>query len=435
MVYVLSKAGEPLMPTERHGKVKHLLRQGKAKVVRTKPFTIQLTYDSDTYTQPCKLGMDSGYQEIGVSVISNNELFSATITLLQGMVARLEKRSKHRRQRRNRLRHRQKRFDSRKRKEGWLAPSLQHKLDSHVRIVDLVKSILPITEITVEVASFDIQKLKNQGIEGKEYQQGEKFGFWNLREYILHRDNHICQNPACGSITDRLQLHHIGYWYGDMTDRPGNLVALCVECHIPANHNPGKLLHGWNPNLNSYKPETFMSTVRWRLVDMLGCDHTYGYITKSHRIDLGLEKSHVNDAFIIAGGTSEQRTAPLEFKQFRRNNRSLEKFYDAKYIDIRTGQKVSGQDLFSGRRTRNKNNNTENLRKYRGEKLSKGRRNIRTQRYFYQPGDLVKHNNEIFSVKGIVNYGNYVRLNGVTKDIKTSLVKPYCFMKGLCATT
>jgi len=432
VVYVLSKTGKPLMPTKRHGKVKHLLRQGKAKVVRMKPFTIQLTYDSGTYTQPCNLGVDSGYQAVGVSVISNDmELFSATITLLQGMVARLEKRSKYRNNRRNRLRHRKPRFDNRGRADGWLAPSIQHKLDSHVRIIELIKSILPITEITVEVASFDIQKLKNQGIEGKEYQQGEKFGFWNLREYILHRDNHICQNPACGSSTDRLQLHHIGYWYGDMTDRPGNLVALCVECHIPANHNPGKLLHGWNPNLNSYKPETFMSTVRWRLVDMLGCDHTYGYITKSHRIDLGLEKSHVNDAFIIAGGTSEQRTAPLEFKQFRRNNRSLEKFYDAKYIDIRTGRKVSGQDLFSGRRTRNKNNNTENLRKYRGEKLSKGRRSVRTQRYPYQPHDLVFFDGVIREVAGVQNKGAYIKLRGMKQVPRVDFVSPYRFIRGL----
>ncbi len=436
MIYVISKEGKPLMPTKRHGKVKHLLRQSRAKVVQVNPFTVQLTYDSDTYTQPCKLGIDSGYQNIGISVVSNNiELFSATITLLLNIVKRLKERHIYRSQRRSRLRHRKPRFDNRKRNNGWLAPSIQHKLDSHIRIVELVKKILPITEAIIEVANFDIQKIKDPDIEGKKYQEGEKLGFWNLREYILHRDNHTCQNPNCKSKTNSLQVHHVGYWRGDYSDRSGNLVTLCINCHVPVNHKEGKFLYGWDPKLKAYKAETFMSMVRWRLVNMLNCQHTYGHITKNNRIKLGLEKSHINDAFVIAEGTTEERVTPLEYKQVRRNNRSLEKFYDAKYVDIRTGKKVSGQDLFCGRRTRNKNNNTENLRKYRGKKLSKGRRSIRRQRYPYQPSDLVKYNNKIFSVKGVVNYGNYVRLNGVTKDIKTSLIKPYCFMKGLCAIT
>ncbi|MDN5277454.1 MAG: hypothetical protein PWR01_1419 [Clostridiales bacterium] len=51
MVYVISKAGEPLMPTQRYGKVKRLLKQGLAKVIKREPFTIQLLYDTTTYTQ------------------------------------------------------------------------------------------------------------------------------------------------------------------------------------------------------------------------------------------------------------------------------------------------------------------------------------------------------------------------------------------------
>ncbi len=431
MVYVISKTGHPLMPTRRHGKVKHLLRQGKAKVVRVKPFTIQLTYDSNNYVQPCTLGVDSGYQNIGVSVISNNELFSATINLLQSMAARLEKRSIYRRQRRNRLRHRKARFDNRKRDNGWLAPSIQHKLDSHIRTIEFVKSFVPVTKTIVEVANFDIQKIKNPAIESKAYQEGEQMGFWNLREYIFHRDGHKCQNPGCKLKTDMLQVHHIGYWKGDMTDRPGNLVSLCVNCHLPSNHKEGNFLYGWEPKLKSFKPETFMSIVRWRLVNIIGCQHTYGYTTKANRINLGLEKSHTNDAFIIAGGTTEVRVFSLEFTQTRCNNRSLEKFYDAKYIDIRTGKKVSGQDLFCGRRTRNKSNNTENLRKYRGEKLSKGRRSIRKQRYPYQPNDLVRYNGSVYEVAGVQNKGAYVKLKGVKKVSKIELISPYRFMKGI----
>jgi hypothetical protein len=173
--------------------------------------------------------------------------------------------------------------------------------------------------------------------------------------------------------------------------------------------------------------------VRRRLVNLLNCNHSYGYVTKSKRIILGIDKSHSNDAFIIAGGENQVRSEKINFKQVRRNNRSLEKFYDAKYIDIRTGKKVSGQDLFSGRRCRNKSLNTENLHKFRGKKLSKGRRSIRTKRYFYQPNDLVRYNNKIYTVKGTQNKGAYVALKNHNKVVKTEMLIPYKFCSGLVA--
>ena len=89
-------------------------------------------------------------------------------------------------------------------------------------------------------------------------------------------------------------------------------------------------------NLKSFKPETFMTTVRWRLTNSLGATHTYGYITKSGRIALNLEKSHYNDAFVIAGGSAHKRATPIFMGQKRRNNRKLETFVDAKYVDKRT---------------------------------------------------------------------------------------------------
>jgi len=98
------------------------------------------------------------------------------------------------------------------------------------------------------------------------------------------------------------------------------------------------------------------------------------------------------------------------FKQKRRNNRSLERFYDAKYIDIRTGEVLKGAELHSGRTTRNKNLNSENLRKYRGGKKSKGKRVIRRQRYLFQPHDLVVYENKIWKVIGTHNRGASVRI-------------------------
>jgi hypothetical protein len=160
------------------------------------------------------------------------------------------------------------------------------------------------------------------------------------------------------------------------------------------------------------------------------CNHTYGYITKSKRISLDLEKTHYNDAFCIAGGEKQQRIEPIYFTQIRRNNRSLEKFYDAKYIDIRDNTIKKGQELFCGRRTRNKNLNGENLKKYRGIKLSNGRTNIRRQRYFFQPKDIVIFEGKKYIVGGIQNKGDYIKLIELSKPVKISLVNPYMFSRG-----
>ncbi len=435
MVYVLSIDGKPLMPTT-NVKARLLLKQKKAKVKTVKPFTIQLLYKTTNYTQPITLGIDSGYLNIGFSAITDKkELICGEVKLLQGMSERLQERAKYRKIRRSRLRYRKPRFDNRKVENGWLASSIKHKLDSHIRFIDKLKVILPITKVILEVANFDIQKIKNPSITGEEYQQGEQLGFWNLREYILHRDNHKCQNPNCKNKDKNpiLEIHHIIFQSKGGTNAPSNLITLCNKCHTTSNHKKGKFLDVWQvekPKIRGFKDATFMSIVRWKLVEFIDCSHTYGYITKSNRIKYGIEKSHFNDAFVIANGNTQERIEPIIFEQVRRNNRRLEKFYDAKIIDIRTGEKVSGAELNCGRRIRNKNKDSENLRIYRGEKISKGQRRIRTQRYFYQPNDLVKYDGKIYTVKGTQNAGKYVALKEIKKVPKVELLQPYKFRRG-----
>lgn len=175
-----------------------------------------------------------------------------------------------------------------------------------------------------------------------------------------------------------------------------------------------------------------MSIVRWKLVNALGCEHTYGHVTKTKRIESGLVKSHANDAFCIAGGAAQERTQPFKVEQVRRNNRSLELFYDARYVDIRTGEKASGGELFSGRRTRNKNLNEPNLCIFRGQKLSKGRRSIRKMRYAYQPNDTVLFTGQKYAVKGIQNKGAYIKLATLKNPVKTASVSLLYYGKGLC---
>jgi hypothetical protein len=252
MVYVISKSGSPLMPTKRHGWVRKSLQNGKAKVIQRFPFTIQLTYDSQENTQPITLGIDAGYGTVGFSAITKKEeLICGEFTLLKGMSERLKKRNVYRIQRWNRLRFRKPGFLKDTKSQGWLAPSIQHKFDSHIRIIEKIVRLLPVADIIVEVAAFDIQKIKNPDIDGIGYQQGDQYGFENIRDYVFHRDHHTCQNPTCKRKTKVLQVHHIGFWKEDRSDRPSNLITLCLHCHTSDNHKEGGCLFGWQPKLKS----------------------------------------------------------------------------------------------------------------------------------------------------------------------------------------
>jgi len=230
-VPVLNMRGKPLMPTTP-AKARHLLEQNKAKVATRKPFTIQLKYATGETKQDITIGIDSGYKHIGVSAVSNKkELFSAEITLRTDIPKKLQNRAMYRRTRRSRLWYRQPRFNNRSKPKGWLAPSIQHKLDTHIRIVDKIKKLLPITKVIVEVANFDIQRIKNPEIKSKEYQQGEQLNFYNIREYVLHRDNHTCQHCKGKKKDKILQVHHINGKSEGATNRPEELLTVCKTCH------------------------------------------------------------------------------------------------------------------------------------------------------------------------------------------------------------
>jgi len=139
-VPVLNMRGEPLMPTTP-AKARHLLEQSKAKVVRRKPFIIQLKYATGETKQQITLGIRGAYKTVGISAITDKrELLSGEVNLRTNIPKLLKQRRNYRRTRRGRLWHRQPRFNNRSKPKGWLAPSIQHKLDSHIRIVDKSKN-------------------------------------------------------------------------------------------------------------------------------------------------------------------------------------------------------------------------------------------------------------------------------------------------------
>lgn len=340
MVYVIASNGAPLMPTRRYGKVRHLLKDGLAKVVKRCPFTIQLMYDSKEYVQPVSLGIDAGSGTIGVSATTDTKvLYEAEVTLRSDIVDLLSARREARRARRGRkTRYRKPRFLNRThaKHKGWLAPSVEQKIQTHIRVIQDVCHMIPVSEITVETASFDTQMLRSKELglplpQGVDYQRGEQLYSWNVREYVLFRDDHRCR--CCkGRSKDRiLNVHHIeSRKIGG--DAPNNLVTLCSTCHKGYHKGTVKLPSDIQRG-NSYRDTAFMGIMRWtlyqRLKDIYGeiVHNTYGYITKNVRIENQLPKEHHIDARCISGHPkAEPDDAIYIQKKVRCHNRQIHKF-------------------------------------------------------------------------------------------------------------
>ena len=328
MVYIIDIDNNPLMPTERHGHVRRLLHDGKACVVKRTPFTIKLNYRTTTYVQEVRLGIDAGTQHIGVSATTKSkELFSSEVVLRKDIVDLLSTRREQRKTRRNRLRHRKARFNNRKRKDGWLAPSVQNRVDAHLKVIRNVHRILPIAKTTIEVAQFDVQLIKNPHIEGVDYQRGEQMGFWNVREYVLARDGHKCQHCHGKSKDPILNVHHLESRKTG-GNAPNNLITLCETCHKEYHRGKFELKIKRGKSL---RDAAVMNIMRWAVYNKAKQEFenvhlTYGYITKNTRIQNGIVKTHAADARCISGNPA---ASPLPFyylqKQTRRHNRKIHK--------------------------------------------------------------------------------------------------------------
>ena len=328
---VLHKDGTRLMPT-RIGNAKDLVRKGRATIVDCKPLVIQLTYETTKRKQDLTLGIDSGFVHVGYSVVSqelNREYICGELEMEHSASdqnptkTRLTERAMYRRNRRNRLWHRESRFLNRGIKEGWLAPSISRKCETHMRLCKKLCKYLPITSVRFEVGNFDIQKIEDSEISGVGYQQGDMYGHQNVKEYLFAREHGTCQ--LCGKVVvgQRINIHHIITRSKGGTDRPSNLALLHEECHkrLHREHLEKKLKKN-----RRYKGETFMNIFAvWLRKNFPEIEITYGYETRCKRYEDGIEKSHANDAFVIAGGDKTfTRSAQFDLAQTRRNDRQLQ---------------------------------------------------------------------------------------------------------------
>ena len=310
MVYVLNKDGQPLMPTDRHGKVKHLLKSGKAKVIKKCPFTIKLLYESTNHTQNLTLGVDTGSGTIGAAVSKNNGdiIYMSEIIVRNDIADKMKQRTKYRRSRRTRkTRYRKPRWLNRKNsiKSDRFNPTMISKFHSHVKEIEYIKSILPITTMVFETGQFDMHLMKNPSLANPEvrhwgYQKGTNYGFENTKAMVLNRDNYTCQCCKGKHKDSKLEVHHIIFRSQGGSDEQSNLITLCHTCH--------KNLHSGKVNLKlkgkmkgNLKYATQMNSIRKQLLKLYpDAIETFGYVTKANRLVLGIEKEHYYDACTIA---------------------------------------------------------------------------------------------------------------------------------------
>ena len=325
LVYVLKQTEQPFMPTERFGKVRRLLKEGKAKVVRREPFTIRLLYEPETdVVQECYCGVDTGSKHIGVAVVSNDKvLYQSQTELISDIKKKMDSRRMCRRNRRFRkTRYRKPRFLNRSNstRSDRLPPSVRHKVQVHIDEIEFCKKILPVSDknLILEVSQFDTTLMKNPSLMNEKvkkwgYQKGFNYDYSSRRSAVLHRDNYTCQ--CCGKKNCRLEVHHIIFRSNGGTDDEENLITLCEDCHkgvhagiIVLNKKPKK-----SKNL---KYATHMSIIRsYLLKEYPDAVETFGFVTSENRNHLKLEKDHYIDACVIASGGLEFKMLDVIYRK------------------------------------------------------------------------------------------------------------------------
>jgi 5-methylcytosine-specific restriction endonuclease McrA len=232
-------------------RARQLLRSGRARVHKLCPFAIRLTDREGGATQPVVLKIDPGATTTGLALnrqeLNNTNhqtvLHLAELTHRGAQIrAALVQRLGYRRRRRStNLRYRAPRFDNRAKPKGWLPPSLQSRVDNIISWQKRYSKIVPISSVQIEAVRFDLQKLENPEISGKEYQQGT-LASYELREYLLEKWGRKC--AYCGVSAVPLQLEHINprnprnRFSPKGSDRPSNLTLACEPCNKAKGNRP-----------------------------------------------------------------------------------------------------------------------------------------------------------------------------------------------------
>jgi 5-methylcytosine-specific restriction endonuclease McrA len=317
MVFVIDRKKRPLMPcTEKRARL--LLERGRAVVVSSFPFTIRLKDRVDGVVQPVRIKFDPGSGVSGSGIVRESETGSQVVLALfeiqhRGKAIRelLQRRRAYRRRRRSaNLRYREKRFDNRRRPDGWLPPSIRSRVDNIVNFTRKIMRGVPLTGITVEDVRFDMQKLQNPEITGTAYQQGTLFGY-EVREYLLEKWDRKCAYCDTGNVP--LQIEHIIPKSRGGSDRVSNLALSCEKCNLKKNTKtaseflagkPGKLSKIQEQRKKPLAAAAAVNSARKEITrklseSNLSVSTSSGGRTKWNRTRFGIPKRHCLDAICV----------------------------------------------------------------------------------------------------------------------------------------
>ena len=340
IVYVVDKDGNLMMPTTRKGRIRHLLKDGKARIFKRTPFTVQLLYDTPDKKQDLVLSVDPGRTNIGVSVLTKTGkvVYSANVTTRNKDIPKLMKERKAHRQasrRGERLRRKRRarannttttfpsgrklpgykegvmnlkdiinseaRFNNRKRPISWFTPTARQLLQTFQSITKHIQRFLPITDIAVELNKFAFMKMEDGSVFGVDFQNGKLKGYTDVREYVEVRQDHKCY--LCGKEIEH--VHHIVPRRENGSDNADNLVGLCKNCHDKVHQGKKKIsLKGFHKKYagTSVLNQSLPYFIQW-LMGEFGELHVrtcLGWQTKENRESLNLDKDHYLDAISIA---------------------------------------------------------------------------------------------------------------------------------------
>ena len=320
-VFVLDKNKKPLDPCHP-ARARKFLNSGQAKVFRRYPFTIIM---SELEVEKCvthghRLKIDPGAKTTGIAILQGSRVVWATELTHRGFQIRdnLTSRRQLRRARRSRkLRYRKPRFLNRTRPEGWLAPSLAHRVQTTMTWVKKLIRYCPITDISTELVRFDTQKMQNPERSGVEYQQGELAGY-EVREYLLEKWGRTC--AYCGAKDTPLEIEHIHPKSLGGSNRLSNLTLACRSCNEKKGNQEIKQFLAKKPDLlarilsQAKQPladAAAVNSTRWKLYESLKAiglpvETGSGGLTKYNRCRQNLPKTHWLDAANVGKSTSEQ---------------------------------------------------------------------------------------------------------------------------------
>jgi len=324
-VFVLDQRKKPLMPCSEK-RARRLLERGRAVVVKRYPFTIRLKDRVGGELQPIRVKLDPGSKHTGVAVVRESQAVDpktgeiankiSVLNLLQlhhrGLTisTHLTSRRAMRRRRRSNLRYREARFDNRTKSTGWLAPSLQHRVDTTISWVNKLQRLAPVAALSQELVRFDLQQLESPEISGVEYQQGELQGY-EVREYLLAKWNRKC--AYCGVERIPLEIEHIVPKSAGGSNKISNLTLACRTCNERKGSQSIEVFLAKQPELwqrikeqakKPLKDAAAVNSTRWALANALKAtslpvELASGGRTQFNRVRLDVPKSHALDAACV----------------------------------------------------------------------------------------------------------------------------------------